>query len=95
MATSQATGLSRPRQFNPTRYIPGLVLTGVMTGLALKVGDMPWFIDMGLGALTLAILFGIVVGNTLYPWVQPVCSDGVMLANSICCVWGSFCMVSG
>ncbi|WP_145518677.1 putative sulfate exporter family transporter, partial [Yersinia bercovieri] len=54
---------------------------GVMTGLALTVGDMPWFIDMGLGALTLAIIFGIVVGNTLYPWVQPVCADGVLLAK--------------
>lgn len=59
MATSHTTELSRPQLFTLTRYIPGLVLTGVITGLALKVGDMPWFIDMGLGALTLAILFGI------------------------------------
>lgn len=81
MATSQTKGLSQPQQFALTRYIPGLVLTGVITGAALKVGDMPWFINMGLGALTLAILFGIVVGNTLYPWTQPVCADGVLLAK--------------
>lgn len=82
MATSQTKELPRPQLFTVmTRYIPGLVLTGVITGLALNVGDMPWFINMGLGALTLAILFGIIVGNTLYPWLQPVCSDGVVYAK--------------
>lgn len=82
MATSQTKELTRPQLFTlMIRYIPGLVLTGVITGLALNVGDMPWFINMGLGALTLAILFGIIVGNTLYPWLQPVCSDGVVYAK--------------
>lgn len=85
----------RPQLFTVmTRYIPGLVLTGVITGLALNVGDMPWFINMGLGALTLAILFGIIVGNTLYPWLQPVCSDGVVYAKQYLLRLGSFCTVS-
>ncbi len=50
MATSQTKELPRPQLFTVmTRYIPGLVLTGVITGLALNVGDMPWFINMGAG----------------------------------------------
>ncbi|AKA37659.1 YeiH family protein [Yersinia ruckeri] len=74
----------RERQRQPislTRFIPGLVLTGILTAVAIHVGNMPWFVNLGLGALTLAILFGILLGNTLYPWLQTPCSAGVLLAK--------------
>jgi uncharacterized integral membrane protein (TIGR00698 family) len=67
--------------FGLPRLIPGLLLTGALTALAIWAGNIPWIAGLGLGALTLAILFGIVVGNTLYPWLQPSCHTGVQLAK--------------
>ncbi|VXC91683.1 YeiH family putative sulfate export transporter [Serratia oryzae] len=63
------------------RLIPGLLLTGALTALAIWASSIPWVAGLGLGALTLAILFGILVGNTLYPWLQPRCHTGVQLAK--------------
>lgn len=63
------------------RLIPGLLLTSALTALAIWASSIPWIAGLGLGALTLAILFGILVGNTLYPWLQPQCHTGVQLAK--------------
>ncbi|QIG06554.1 YeiH family putative sulfate export transporter [Proteus sp. ZN5] len=68
--------------FTPVyRWFPGLLLTGVLTALAIYIGDIPWFSSMGLGALTLAILFGIIVGNTFYPVAKPYSDEGVKFAK--------------
>ncbi|MGO2463576.1 MAG: YeiH family putative sulfate export transporter [Serratia proteamaculans] len=67
--------------FGIPHLVPGLLLTGAITALAVWVGDIPWVAGLGLGALTLAILLGIVVGNTLYPWLQPSCHGGVQFAK--------------
>ncbi|PVZ82365.1 YeiH family putative sulfate export transporter [Serratia sp. S1B] len=67
--------------FGLPRLIAGLLLTGALTALAVWAGNIPWIADLGLGALTLAILLGIVVGNTVYPWLQPRCHAGVQLAK--------------
>ncbi len=45
--------------FGLPRLVPGLLLTGAITALAVWVGDIPWVAGLGLGALTLAILLGI------------------------------------
>lgn len=63
------------------RLLPGLLLTGALAALAIWAGDIPWVARLGLGALTLAILFGILVGNTLYPRLHPNCRSGVQLAK--------------
>ncbi|MFI8415888.1 YeiH family protein [Serratia sp. NPDC078593] len=67
--------------FGLPRLVPGLVLTGGLTAIAIWAGDIPWIANLGLGALTLAIIFGIVIGNTVYPWLQPSCHSGVQLAK--------------
>lgn len=67
--------------FGLPRLVPGLALTGALTALAVWAGDIPWVAELGLGALTLAILLGILVGNTLYPRWQTVCHSGVQLAK--------------
>ncbi|OEJ08938.1 hypothetical protein BHE89_10040 [Shigella sp. FC1967] len=72
----------RKKCFTPVyRWLPGLLLTGVLTALAIYIGDIPWFSSMGLGALTLAILFGIIVGNTFYPIAKPYSDEGVKFAK--------------
>lgn len=63
------------------RVLPGLILTGAVTGVAIWLSDFPQLSHLGLSALTLAIVIGMVVGNTLYPTVRPLCQDGVNLAK--------------
>ncbi|OTA16176.1 membrane protein [Xenorhabdus vietnamensis] len=58
------------------KLIPGVILTTALTALAIYIGTIPWFINMGLGVLTLAILLGIIIGNTVYPFLKPTCDNG-------------------
>ena len=48
-------------------FIPGLALSAVITGVALWGGSIPAVAGAGFSALTLAILLGMVLGNTIYP----------------------------
>lgn len=81
--------------FGLPRLVPGLALTGALTALAVWAGDIPWVAELGLGALTLAILLGILVGNTLYPAGKPFVTAACSWPNSACCVWGLFFTASG
>lgn len=64
-----------------TRYAAGIALSTVITALALWAGSTPAFAGAGFSALTLAILLGMVVGNTLYPRISGACSGGVLFAK--------------
>ncbi|HDN2512936.1 TPA: YeiH family putative sulfate export transporter [Providencia rettgeri] len=68
--------------FHPIlKLLPGLLLAGILTAIAIYLGEQSWFMDIGLGALTLAILLGIVVGNTFYPTASKSCDTGVKFAK--------------
>lgn len=56
-------------------FIPGLALSAVITGVALWGGSIPAVAGAGFSALTLAILLGMVLGNTIYPHIWKSC-DG-------------------
>ncbi|WP_407284028.1 YeiH family protein [Raoultella planticola] len=62
-------------------FIPGLALTAVLTGTALWAGSFSAIAGAGFSALTLAILFGMVIGNTLYPKLWQSCDGGVIFAK--------------
>ncbi|WP_238484853.1 YeiH family protein [Rahnella bonaserana] len=64
-----------------SRLLPGLALTGAITGLAIWLGNFPSLSHLGLSALTLAIVIGMVVGNTVYPAARLWCDSGVTLAK--------------
>lgn len=72
---------ARARGFSLSALLPGLALTSVLGVLAIRLGESSWSGRMGLGALTLAILAGILLGNTLYPRLQVSCGPGVDLAR--------------
>ncbi|MBU9827395.1 YeiH family protein [Rahnella perminowiae] len=63
------------------RVLPGLALTGMITALAIWLSDIPALNHFGLSALTLAIVIGMVIGNTVYPAAKPWCEEGVTLAK--------------
>ncbi|MBI5335119.1 MAG: YeiH family putative sulfate export transporter [Burkholderiales bacterium] len=49
--------------------MPGLVLSGALAGAGMALGRIGWLQDHGFSALTLAIVLGMIVGNTVYPLV--------------------------
>ena len=62
-------------------FVPGLALSAVVTGAALWGGSIPAVAGAGFSALTLAILLGMVVGNTVYPHIWKSCDGGVIFAK--------------
>ncbi|WIO41854.1 YeiH family protein [Klebsiella electrica] len=62
-------------------FIPGLALTAVLTGAALWAGSFSAIAGAGFSVLTLAILFGMVIGNTIYPKLWQSCDGGVIFAK--------------
>lgn len=62
-------------------FVPGLALTAALTGAALWAGSFLAIAGAGFSALTLAILFGMVVGNTVYPKIWQPCDGGVIFAK--------------
>lgn len=62
-------------------FVPCLALTAALTGAALWAGSFPAIAGAGFSALTLAILFGMVVGNTVYPKIWQPCDGGVIFAK--------------
>ncbi|MEF3102542.1 hypothetical protein CD006_15085 [Enterobacter sp. 10-1] len=63
------------------RFIPGLLLTAIIAFTTAWLGNQSIMSGLGLGALTLAIIVGIVVGNTVYPSIHPYCDEGMQFAK--------------
>lgn len=63
------------------KNISGLILTALITGFAFLSAQIPFLQKVNLSALTLAVLFGIVIGNTFYPKIEATCQSGVLFAK--------------
>ncbi len=61
--------------------LPGLLLAFVIAISAIALGNMPALASRGLSALTLAIVLGMLIGNTFYPRVAGACGPGVGYAK--------------
>ncbi len=62
--------------------LPGLLLTAAISGLSLWLGALPWMQAHGIGALTLAIVIGIALGNTTYGALAPRAAIGVGISKA-------------
>jgi uncharacterized integral membrane protein (TIGR00698 family) len=61
--------------------IPGLALCAVLAAGAMLLDRLPWLQAHGLSALTLAIILGFVVGNTVLSKIDRQCAPGVVFAK--------------
>lgn len=61
--------------------LPGLLLCAALSAGALLLDRVPWLQAHGLSALTLAIMLGFVVGNTVFPRMVDRCAPGVFYAK--------------
>ncbi|KAF1020608.1 MAG: hypothetical protein GAK30_02431 [Paracidovorax wautersii] len=59
------------------RALPSVALALILGLLATELARLPWLAEHGLGALVLAMLLGMALGNTRYPAWQPACDSGV------------------
>ncbi|OVZ59680.1 hypothetical protein CDO44_11140 [Pigmentiphaga sp. NML080357] len=60
---------------------PGLLLAGAIGAAAMMLGGWDVFASRGLSALTLAIVLGMLVGNTVYPRIAAQSAAGVGVAK--------------
>jgi uncharacterized integral membrane protein (TIGR00698 family) len=60
---------------------PGIALTGALAALAIELGKLSWLQANGISALTLAIVLGMLVGNTVYPRLASSSAGGVIFSK--------------
>ena len=74
----------RRRQARPLAWLallPGLALSGALAAVAMALGRIGWLQNHGFGALTLAIVLGMLIGNTVYGRVAGTSAAGVNVAK--------------
>jgi uncharacterized integral membrane protein (TIGR00698 family) len=79
--------MARPAAHAPQRWkgaapqLPGIALAAFLAILAIESARIGWLQRNGISALTLAIVFGMIVGNSVYPRVAPASAAGVTFAK--------------
>ena len=76
MKSPSVHGFTRIKQ-----RLPGLALAAVLAALAVEIGRLPWLQANGISALTLAIVLGMLVGNTVYPKLAAASAGGVTFSK--------------
>ena len=71
-----STGMQRGVQL-----LPGLALAGALALAAIALGKLDWLQHNGISALTIAIVLGILVGNTAYGRIAPASASGVTFSK--------------
>lgn len=61
--------------------IPGLLLSAALAMVAIRLGGLGWLQAHGMSALTVAIVLGILLGNTIYPSIATRSSAGVLFSK--------------
>ena len=80
--SAPARSLVRPGRLGSTRrLLPGLCLSAALAAAAMALGRIDGLADHGLSALTLAIVLGMLVGNTVYPHFAAASGPGVQVSK--------------
>lgn len=72
-----------PRGQRLMSFVPGILLTGAIAILATELAKSAWMQANGISALTLAIVGGMIVGNTVYPRIAVSSVRGVTFSKQI------------
>jgi len=57
----------RSAMFRLPAFLPGIALAAVLAFVSIELATVPWLQSNGISALTLAIILGMAVGNSVYP----------------------------
>ena len=81
--TTTDTALSQGRpKFPSAPWFCGLLLVGAIAWLGMWVSGLDYVRSFGFSALTVAIVIGMVLGNTVFPSIAPQTAAGVDFAKS-------------
>jgi uncharacterized integral membrane protein (TIGR00698 family) len=72
-----------PRGQRLMSFLPGILLTGAIAILATELAKSAWMQANGISALTLAIVGGMIAGNTVYPRISGYSARGVTFSKQI------------
>lgn len=72
-----------PRGQRLMSFLPGILLTGAIAILATELAKSAWMQANGISALTLAIVGGMIAGNTVYPYIAAHSTRGVTFSKQI------------
>ncbi len=81
MSSTATPVLDPPLPRPPWRWLPGLALSAALAAAGMALGRRPWLEAHGFSALTVAIVLGMLVGNTLYARIAAVSAPGVGIAK--------------
>jgi uncharacterized integral membrane protein (TIGR00698 family) len=82
MSSLPAAQRSRALPYHDPAWWTGLTLAGAVAAAAMWLSGLPALRATGLSALTLAIVLGMVLGNTIYPRISPLAAPGVDFAKA-------------
>ncbi|SUO97766.1 Uncharacterised protein [Suttonella ornithocola] len=60
----------------------GIVLTAIISFVGIASAKIPFIHQIGFSAVTMSIIFGMLIGNTLYPKIAEKYSLGVNFAKA-------------
>lgn len=63
------------------KYLGGIILSSAIASVSLAIAQISWLQNHAISALTLAILIGILVGNTFYQKIAENSAHGVLFAK--------------
>jgi len=61
--------------------LPGLALSAALAAVSIRLGATGWLQAHGMSALTVAIVLGIILGNTVYPSIAASSGAGVVFSK--------------
>jgi uncharacterized integral membrane protein (TIGR00698 family) len=68
-------------RFLPRTLLAGVLLTGALAALATEFARNAWLQANGISVLTLAIVLGMLAGNTVYPRIESLSDGGVAFSK--------------
>jgi uncharacterized integral membrane protein (TIGR00698 family) len=80
---ASAAAHSQPSLLKRPGFLPGLILVLAIALAGIGLSSLPWAKTAGLSALTLAIVIGIALGNTVFPAIAPRTGTGVDYAKAM------------
>jgi uncharacterized integral membrane protein (TIGR00698 family) len=66
-----------PKWHRVPDYVAGVAISGLLAMAGMALGEVDWLQRHGLSALTMAIVLGMLVGNSVYPSIAVSCGPGV------------------
>ena len=73
--------MNKPHTHHRSPLIYGIVLSAVLAVIGIELGNLTWMTAHGFSALTIAIVLGMIIGNTVYPRIANASGSGVTFSK--------------